>query len=58
VKEALETGFPLSLVIIDVDNFGQFNKKHSLEIGNEVLLSVSKTLNDRTRGKGKAYRYG
>lgn len=31
---------------------------HSLEIGNEVLIAVSNILNDRTRGKGKAYRYG
>jgi diguanylate cyclase (GGDEF)-like protein len=58
VKEAKESGFPLALVIIDVDNFGQFNKQHSLEIGNEVLISVAHILNERTRGKGKAYRYG
>jgi diguanylate cyclase (GGDEF)-like protein len=58
VKEAIEDGFPLALVIIDVDNFGQFNKIHSLEVGNEVLIAVSNALKDRTRGKGKAYRYG
>jgi diguanylate cyclase (GGDEF)-like protein len=58
VKEAIETGSPLALIIVDVDNFGQFNKMHSLEVGNEVLSAVSNALNDRTRGKGKAYRYG
>jgi diguanylate cyclase (GGDEF)-like protein len=58
VEEATKGGFPLALVIIDVDNFGQFNKTHSLEIGNEVLIAVSEILNNRTRGKGRAYRYG
>lgn len=57
-KEALDSGFPMALVIIDVDNFGQFNKLHSLKVGNEVLIAVADALNDRTRGKGKAYRYG
>ena len=57
-KEALGSGLPMALVIIDVDNFGQFNKLHGLEVGNEVLIAVANALNDRTRGKGKAYRYG
>lgn len=58
VKEAIENGLPLALVIIDVDNFKQINDTHGHETGNEVLLAISATLNNRTCGKGKAYRYG
>jgi diguanylate cyclase (GGDEF)-like protein len=58
VKEAMKDGFPLALVIIDVDNFGQFNKKHNLEVGDEVLKAVFKTVQNRTGTKGNAYRYG
>ena len=57
-KEAVENQSPLGLVIIDVDKFGQFNKEHSLEVGDAVLKAVAVAINDRTRSKGRVYRYG
>jgi diguanylate cyclase (GGDEF)-like protein len=58
VKEAIESGFPLSLVMIDVDKFKQVNDTHGHPIGDDLLLAIATTIANRARGKGKAYRYG
>ncbi len=58
VKEALNNGFPLALVMVDVDKFSEVNNTHGHPTGDEVLLAISATIANRVRGKGKAYRYG
>jgi diguanylate cyclase (GGDEF)-like protein len=58
VKEAMESGFPLALVMIDVDKFKQVNDTHGHLTGDDVLLAISTTIAKRAHGKGKAYRYG
>ena len=51
-------GLPFGLVLIDVDNFGRFNKTHGIKVGDMVLIGVSEIVNLHVRMKGKAYRYG
>lgn len=58
VREALDNGSPLALVMVDVDKFKQFNDTHGHLIGDQVLIAVATTIAKRAQGKGKAYRYG
>jgi diguanylate cyclase (GGDEF)-like protein len=58
VKEALDNGLPLALVMVDIDKFKLFNDTHGHPIGDQVLIAVSTTIAKRAQGKGKAYRYG
>jgi diguanylate cyclase (GGDEF)-like protein len=57
-QESLRSELPLALVMIDVDNFKQFNDSHGYLTGTEVLLTVSTVIAKRSQGKGRAYRYG
>ncbi|MCD8532013.1 MAG: GGDEF domain-containing protein [Saccharospirillaceae bacterium] len=45
------------LVMADIDHFKQFNDTHGHDVGDEVLRLVAAQLN-KTRGGGRAYRYG
>jgi diguanylate cyclase (GGDEF)-like protein len=48
----------LSLIIIDVDHFKEFNDKFGHEAGDSMLRSLAAHLNSRTRGHDIACRYG
>ncbi|MGE5707754.1 MAG: GGDEF domain-containing protein, partial [Bacteroidota bacterium] len=37
---------PLSLLLIDLDSFGEINKTYGYKVGNKVLENVAKTLKD------------
>src|SRR5207253_10197264 len=48
----------LSLIIIDVDHFKEFNDKFGHEAGDSMLRALAGHLNSRTRGNDIACRYG
>jgi len=48
----------LSLIILDVDHFKEFNDKFGHEVGDSLLRSLAAHLNSRTRGHDIACRYG
>jgi diguanylate cyclase len=48
----------LSLLMIDIDFFKQFNDTHGHQLGDQVLKLVSKSLTDCIKGKDTAARYG
>lgn len=56
--KAVKTGEPLSLIFMDVDNFGVFNKTYGQSIGDEVLRAVAKRIRVATTAKGTCYRDG
>jgi diguanylate cyclase (GGDEF)-like protein len=51
-------GGELTLIMLDLDHFKQFNDRHGHEAGNEVLRRVGATLRDAVRDADMAARYG
>ena len=55
---AREGGVPLSLVMIDVDRFKEYNDAFGHPSGDEVLRQVAATLDDAVGPRGSVARYG
>jgi diguanylate cyclase len=55
---AMETGEPLSILLIDIDHFKQFNDKFGHQFGDQVLSLISQVLKDSIRKQDLAVRYG
>ena len=49
---------PLSLLLIDVDHFKQFNDNHGHQAGDEMLCMMARALRDAVRDMDLATRYG
>jgi diguanylate cyclase (GGDEF)-like protein len=61
VNLSLRHKTPLSLVVVDIDNFKSVNDNHGHAIGDEVLKRVAKQINHCYRDTDaayRAYRYG
>lgn len=58
LARAQRHGFPLSLVMLDVDHFKAFNDSNGHDAGDEVLRSVAHVLKRHTRAEDVACRYG
>jgi diguanylate cyclase len=55
---AMETGAPLSVLLMDVDHFKTFNDKFGHQFGDEVLRLVANVLRKGLRETDLAVRYG
>jgi diguanylate cyclase len=55
---AMETGNPLSIVMIDIDHFKKFNDSYGHQVGDQVLRLVAKVLQESVRDVDLAARYG
>jgi len=55
---ALETGKPLSVAMLDIDHFKQFNDTHGHLMGDQVLRIVADILREKTRESDVVARYG
>jgi diguanylate cyclase len=58
VDAAREAGTPLSIAMIDVDNFKQINDTHGHPIGDRVLLCTAQSLSKGVRQTDFVARYG
>ena len=55
---AMETGNPLSVLMIDIDHFKKFNDNFGHQVGDQVLRLVAKVLQESVRECDLAARYG
>lgn len=58
MTNALESGKPLSLMMLDIDYFKKFNDTHGHTVGDQVIRLVAKILGTYAQGKGLPARYG
>ena len=55
---AMESGEPLTLLMLDIDRFKQFNDNFGHGVGDQVLRLMANVLRDRLREKDMPARYG
>ncbi|MCX7925397.1 MAG: diguanylate cyclase [Fimbriimonadales bacterium] len=55
---AMRNKHPLSLVLMDVDHFKQYNDTFGHQAGDEVLRTVAQVLREHIRGEDMVARYG
>lgn len=58
LKEAQRYNNQLSLIMIDIDDFKQINDTHGHEVGDNILNTIGKLVNNEIRESDFAARYG
>lgn len=58
VRQALQSGRPLSQVILDMDHFKKVNDTYGHDVGDEVLVKLAKIIVSCIRSADLAARYG
>jgi diguanylate cyclase (GGDEF)-like protein len=58
LARAMRHGYPVSLIMLDVDHFKAFNDTNGHDAGDEVLRNVAHVLKRHTRVEDVACRYG
>jgi diguanylate cyclase len=58
VMQAVESGEPLALIMIDIDHFKNFNDTYGHVVGDQVLRLLAVVLKDAIKGQDTATRYG
>lgn len=53
-----ESGLPMSLLLLDIDNFKKFNDEYGHVIGDQVLRLLAVVLKDNIKGLDLAARFG
>jgi len=57
VERAEKSGQPLSLLMIDVDNFTKLNKEHGYKVGDGILREIVSRINSSSALSNTIYRY-
>jgi len=57
-ERSVRNGLPLSLLMIDVDHFKNYNDQHGHPAGDEVLRQLSQLMSDGRRANDFCARYG
>ncbi len=58
IYRAARQGYPVSLIMLDIDHFASFNEAHGDQAGNVVLKELAALLLRHTRGEDIVCRYG
>ena len=58
IDQALKLGYPLSLLVMDLDDFKAINDRHGHMVGDHILNRVGELLRHNLRPADTAYRYG
>jgi diguanylate cyclase (GGDEF)-like protein len=58
VERSMRNGLPLSLLMIDVDNFKDYNDNHGHPAGDQVLRQLARLMTDGRRANDFVARYG
>lgn len=56
--DGMESGDPLSLLMLDIDHFKKFNDTHGHHIGDQVLRLLATVLKQSVKGQDTPARYG
>ena len=57
-ETAVQTGMPMTLLMVDIDHFKRFNDTHGHLVGDHVLKLVAKVLTEGVKGRDTVARYG
>lgn len=58
IKRVSRTGAPLSMILLDIDDFKLLNDTHGHAAGDEVLMALAAIMNDSARESDLIARYG
>lgn len=58
MERTRRSGQPMSLIVLDIDHFKQFNDRWGHELGNQALVHVAKLINLTVRKLDLACRFG
>src|SRR5690606_16067355 len=58
IRSHIETGNPLTVILLDVDHFKQINDTHGHDLGDDVLIRMAKTLVETLRASDAVARWG
>jgi len=57
-RDAMSSGDPLCLVMVDIDHFKRFNDTYGHQMGDQVLKLIGATLSQSVKGRDTPARYG
>ena len=58
IAKSFRHDYPISLVVVDIDHFKSINDNNGHDVGDKVLVEVSKLFNQTTRKEDIAARFG
>jgi len=58
ISRAARIGYPLSLIIADIDDFKQVNDRYGHIVGDQVIIQFSQALSEIARSTDSVGRYG